>query len=105
MKKPKVFIGSSVAAVKVAEAVQVALVHDSEPVVWNQSIFRATNTPIEDLMEAIGEFDFAVFVFLPEDKVNIRGEDKAAVRDNVIFELGLFLGALGRRRVFFVAPK
>jgi Predicted nucleotide-binding protein containing TIR-like domain len=60
--------------------------------------------PIENLMDHLRQFDFAVFVFHPEDAVNIRGDDKLAVRDNVLFELGLFMGKLGRERNFFVQP-
>jgi hypothetical protein len=103
--KPRVFIGSSTKGLPVAEAVQIELSHDAEAVLWSQGVFRTTNVAIEDLMRAIDEYDFAIFVFLPEDQLEIRGSKTVAVRDNVLFELGLFLGKLGRQRNFFVAPK
>jgi Predicted nucleotide-binding protein containing TIR-like domain len=102
--KPKVFIGSSTKALEVAEAAQRELSRDCEPVLWSQGVFRDTNVPIEDLMNAVSQFDFAVFVFFPEDYVEVRGVRELSVRDNVLFELGLFLGKLGRQRNFFVAP-
>jgi CRP/FNR family transcriptional regulator, cyclic AMP receptor protein len=34
-----------------------------------------------------------------------RGKKKSSPRDNVIFELGLLMGALGRDRVFILKPK
>jgi hypothetical protein len=103
--KPKVFIGSSKEALSAAEAVQRELSHECEPVLWSQGIFRNINTPMEDLINAVSQFDFAVFIFLPEDSVQIRGEKELAVRDNVLFELGLFLGKLGRARNFFITPR
>jgi hypothetical protein len=56
-------------------------------------------------MKALREFDFAVFVLLPEDPLKINEREAVAVRDNVVFELGLFVGKLGRDRVFFIAPE
>lgn len=103
--KPKVFIASSTKGIPVAEAIQRELHHESEPIVWTQGIFRTTNVPIEDLMSSLEQFDFAIFVFLPEDTTTMRDKTEITVRDNVIFELGLFLGKLGRERNFFIAPK
>ncbi|MEA2819524.1 MAG: hypothetical protein QOJ86_1528 [Bradyrhizobium sp.] len=102
--KPKVFIGSSVKGLKVAEAIQKALAHDADAILWSQGIFRSTHVPIESLMTAVATFDFAIFVLLPEDPLSVKGSDALSVRDNVLFELGLFLGKLGRERTFFVAP-
>ncbi len=50
------------------------------------------------------ESDFAVLVLGPDDRVISRGDDNLAPRDNVVLELGLFIGAVGRRRVFLVMP-
>jgi len=35
----------------------------------------------------------------------MRGKDNGAVRDNVLFELGLFIGRLGKDRNFIILPK
>src|SRR6266851_4560153 len=101
----KVFVGSSREGLKVAEAIQKELANDAEVTLWSQGIFRTINVAIEDLMGALNEFDFAIFVFLPEDALTVRKKEAQSVRDNVLFELGLFLGKLGRQRNFFVAPK
>lgn len=49
--------------------------------------------------------DFALFVFTPDDVLKLREKEWHAVRDNVLFELGLFLSKLGRHRCFFLLPR
>jgi len=60
---------------------------------------------LEALEEAVTEFDAAVFVFTPDDQLTIRGVTKPVARDNILFELGLFVGRLGRKRAFVVKPR
>jgi hypothetical protein len=43
-----------------------------------------------------------VFIIAPDDQTISRDKQQASVRDNVLFEFGLFLGQLGRSRVFGV---
>jgi hypothetical protein len=43
-----------------------------------------------------------VLVLTPDDWTTSRGERALSPRDNVIFELGLFMGRLGRTRTFIV---
>lgn len=38
----------------------------------------------------------------PDDLVRYRGKKVNAPRDNVIFELGLFMGAIGRDRTYLL---
>lgn len=88
----------------VAYAIQQNLTHDAEPTVWDQGIFELSQTTIESLTKAVNESDFGVFVFSPDDITKMRGAEHNSIRDNVIFEFGLFTGRLGRDRVFFVRP-
>lgn len=104
MPKPRVFIGSSVEGLKVAYAVQQNLLHEAEVTVWDQGIFELSRTTIESLTKALSDSDFAVFVFSPDDLVKLRNAESPSVRDNVLFEFGLFVGKLGRERVFFLVP-
>jgi predicted nucleotide-binding protein len=45
-----------------------------------------------------------VLVAGPDDEVTSRGTTAGAPRDNVVFELGLFMGALSRSRTFVCVP-
>jgi hypothetical protein len=101
--KPRVFIGSSQESERIARAVQSNL-QDLEVIVWSQGAFRLSISGLDNLLEALPRFDFGIFVFMPEDVVVQRGKELPAVRDNLLFELGLFLGRLGPRRSFIVAP-
>lgn len=101
---PKVFVGSSVEGLKIAYAIQEELKHDADLVIWTQRNLKLNDTYFFDLYNSIGVFDFAIFVCSPDDPISIRGEDKVAIRDNVLLELGLFIGSIGRDRCFFMYP-
>lgn len=102
---PRVFLGSSTEALDIAYALQTSIEFDSEPTVWTQGIFQPSSFALKDLVAALQNFDFAVFVFNPDDLVTMRSESMQAVRDNVIFELGLFMGRLGIDRCFILKPR
>ncbi len=102
---PVLFIGSSVEGLAVANQIQMALYHEKIIVkVWTDQIFGASNFAIEDLQEQVKSADFAVLVVTPDDHVVSRKHEHDAPRDNVIFELGLFMGALTRQRTFLLTP-
>lgn len=56
-------------------------------------------------MEVLESSHFGLFVFAPDDITRIRDQNLSTVRDNVIFELGLFIGKLGRERCFIITPR
>jgi hypothetical protein len=99
--RPRVFIGSSGAGRDIAKALEMALSKSMECKLWFQDVFVPSRTTIEDL-EAIArsEVDLAVFVLTPDDMRDRGAGLRSVARDNVIFELGLFMGALGRNRTF-----
>jgi Predicted nucleotide-binding protein containing TIR-like domain len=102
---PALFIGSSVEGLNAAYGIQQVLEYDAECTVWSQGIFRPSQAVLYELVKCLPKFEFAVFVFSPDDTVKLRGLEFSAVRDNVIFELGLFMGALGPERCFYLVPR
>jgi hypothetical protein len=101
---PSLFIGSSSEGLTVALALQAELDQVCEPLVWSQGAFEPTGTTIGTLLDTAQNSDFAALVLTPDDPVVSRGTEVIAARDNVVFELGLFLGTLGSRRVFIIHP-
>jgi CRP/FNR family transcriptional regulator, cyclic AMP receptor protein len=102
----RVFIISSAEALPVARAVQNAFDHDPfKIVVWTDGVFRASWYPVESLERELDQSDFAIAVVRPDDITQSRGQQTPSPRDNVIFELGLFIGRLGRLRSFLIEPR
>lgn len=102
MQKPSLFIGSSSEGIEFARAIRSRLSEDSEVTLWDEGFFRLGKTFIETLVESLPRFDFAVLVLTPDDWIHSRDEESFGPRDNVVFELGLFMGYLGRLRTFIV---
>ena len=99
-----VFIGSSVEAQVVAHALQSLLGPGVEATVWDQDVFALSANALDSLVRIVARTDFAVFVFTPGDVARIRRKQYYTARDNVVFELGLCIGALGRDRCFIIIP-
>lgn len=105
MQKPAVFIASSVEGLSVADAINVNLDHDVHCTLWRNNTFKLGSDGLSDLIKKSSAVDFAVFVFSPDDVVTIREKELTVARDNVVFELGLFIGALGKDRCYVVKPR
>jgi CRP/FNR family cyclic AMP-dependent transcriptional regulator len=103
-KNPVLFIGSSVEGVALANEIHVALQHTRIVVrLWNvNGVFGPGGTNIQSLMDEVHQADFAAFIFGPDDKLFSRKQEYDVPRDNVVFELGLFMGQLEPHRSFIV---
>jgi Predicted nucleotide-binding protein containing TIR-like domain len=101
-RKPKIFVGCSTEATRAAQAVQNNLRFVAFTKIWSQNTFQPSHFTIEDLIKDAPKYDFAVFILAPDDITLSRDAQQHAPRDNVIFETGLFMGVLGRDRVFLI---
>ena len=101
----QVFIASSTEGLAVAKTVQKLLKQNlgqkADVTLWTRK-FEFGSTYIESLEKASREADSAVLVFTPDDVTKSRAAEKLAPRDNVVFELGLFTGSIGRKRCIVV---
>lgn len=101
-----VFLICSTEALPIAREIQNQFAHDKFFVkVWTEGTFRASQYPLDSLEDQLDESDFAIAIVTPDDLVESRDEQQGAPRDNVIFELGMFVGRLGRDRSFLVEPR
>jgi predicted nucleotide-binding protein len=102
----RVFIISSAESLEIARVIQNAFDHDPfRVVVWTDGVFRASYYAIESLERVLDQSDVAIAVAEPDDVTESRGQRHGTPRDNVIFELGFFMGRLGRHRSLLVEPR
>jgi hypothetical protein len=108
MDKPRIFLGSSGKQEKLLQALTRGLEDVARVEPWTTS-FNPGTTTLERLLELTHEVDFAAFVFAQDDWTTdsplaspLPGSGQACPRDNVVFEAGLFGGALGMRRTFIL---
>jgi CRP/FNR family cyclic AMP-dependent transcriptional regulator len=105
-RRSRVFVASSSEGLIAAQALGAALSSNCLDIkLWTDGIFVAGLTNIEALEAELQRADFAVLLLSPDDKITSRGAMSTAPRDNLILELGLFAGALGRRRAIMVYPR
>jgi predicted nucleotide-binding protein len=100
------FLGSSTESLPILNALGTHF--DPKQVIlqpWTVGVFGASTFPIDDLEDQLARSDFGALIVGPDDVVTSRGKRSHAPRDNVVFELGLFMGALGRKRTFLVAER
>src|SRR5918998_6479139 len=104
--KPRIFLGSSGAQEKLLRALTRGLedIADVDP--WT-TVFNPGVSTLDRLVELTREVDFAAFIFAQDDWTTKGASPDAASgeaspRDNVVFEAGLFGGALGMRRTFIL---
>jgi hypothetical protein len=103
VNKPRIFLGSSAKQAELLEAIARGLEDVAEVEPW-MTTFNPGRSTLDRLVELSQEVDFAAFVFAQDDWTTAGASQpgQASPRDNVVFEAGLFGGALGIRRTFIL---
>ena len=103
--RPLVFIGSSAEGLPLAKGIQQGLEYAAECVIWHQGVFGLSEGTLDSLVNTLDKYDFAILVLTPDDLIVSRAEEQKCPRDNVLLELGMFIGGLGRERTFIVVDR
>jgi hypothetical protein len=104
--KPRIFLGSSAQQEKLLRALTRGLQDIADVDAWT-TVFNPGVSTLGRLVELTREVDFAAFVFAQDDwttkgALPEAASAQASPRDNVVFEAGLFGGALGIHRTFIL---
>jgi hypothetical protein len=95
LDKPTVFVASSVDTLRSAHALSARLNRYADVVLW-RTMFEPTAATVDALSSQLSGADFMVALLGTDDL------DTSGSRANLLLELGMALGKLGRDRVLFV---
>ena len=111
-QKQKIFIGCSRKERLLAEQTKQLLKDDFEVTIWDDPFWETDTTGfklndgiLQGLLRSSLQFDFAIMLGTTDDVVEKKGEIVMQARDNVLFELGLFIGRVGLRRCAFIVDR
>src|ERR1044071_6173456 len=109
--KRKLFIGSSggrgvAVAESVASQIQKACDEWLQCVIWDRGdTFAINRSFLDSLLRAAQRYHYGIFIATKDDPTVKKGVSIVEARDNVIFEMGLFLGSMGISRSFLLVEK
>lgn len=105
--KRKIFIGSSKEGSEAAKKIKNSINEKCQDwlvcELWNEGkVFDVNKGTLECLIKASRKYDYGIFIASNDDLTSKRWKLYRTIRDNVLFEMGLFLGSLGLDRAFLV---
>jgi hypothetical protein len=103
--KIRIFIGSSGEGIEIARKVKTFIEKsiNADCILWEKfGVFEYNKSTFEALLKGRLLYDYVILIATKDDLVRWRGIKVNAPRDNVIFELGLYLGALGEARTILL---
>ena len=103
MKRARVFVGCSADSVQDAKMIALFLQNAFSVEPWWDNVRRPSHHFLEDLEGALSRCDLAVLVATPGEIEGESGQSFVTLRDSLLVQYGVFVGRLGRKRVFVVA--
>ncbi|MDR3156629.1 MAG: nucleotide-binding protein [Lactobacillales bacterium] len=108
--KRKLFIGSSLEGGSIAEELKTKILEECgdwiEPKLWSEDkVFTLNESTFHSLIQSSREYEYGIFVATADDLRKKRWHITKTMRDNVLFEAGMFLGSLGLTRAFLLVDK
>src|SRR5437773_8406235 len=103
--RPVVFFGSATEGLTTAEKLTRALSEVATCRLWKHGVFGLSQGTLESLIATTRGADFAVLLVTADDLATRKGKRTHVPRDNIVFEIGLFMGAIGRERTFIVCTE
>ena len=103
--RPGIFIASSTEGLPVARAVKSNFDNEADVDIWTENIFAINKSNLSNLLNRASFYDYAIILLTPDDLATIREVEYLVPRDNLLFELGLFLGRIGPSRAFVIAEE
>src|SRR5258708_6639103 len=107
VSRPTIFVGSSTPALPIAREISRGLSDIADVDLW-ETAFDQEAWLLGGILKKAQQSDFGVFVIREDDKLEIKTAGTRikykSVRDNVLFEAGVFMGALGPDRTILLWP-
>jgi len=105
--KRKLFIGSSSEGINIAEQLKIKIIKECgdwiEPKLWSEDkVFTLNKSTLHNLIQSSRKYEYGIFVATADDITEKRKETFKTMRDNVLFEAGMFIGSLGLTRAFLL---
>lgn len=106
----KLFIGSSREGLAIAKKMQKILEEKFADFLdcklWTDGeIFSLNKGTLDSLTAASRKFDYGILIATADDIRKSRNRKSIIPRDNVMFEMGMFIGSLGLSRAFLLVEK
>jgi predicted nucleotide-binding protein len=104
LDRPRVFLGSCSKAHDLASAIRWYVESLGFKVIYWKSDFEPGQVILDEIRAASFSCKYAMFLLTPDDQ--IAGDDPTWVpRDNVVFEAGYFINALGKERTLIIVQE